>query len=457
MPESSASAPGKPDANSSLDQWLSWLEQLHPEEIDLGLERVGQVSTRASVAEVSQPVITVGGTNGKGSVVELLLHALVASGYRVGAYTSPHLLRFNERIRIDHQPVEDAALCAALSDIEAHRQETSLTYFEFTTLAAMQVFKQHHVDVIVMEVGLGGRLDAVNLWDTDCAIITSIAVDHESWLGRDRSGIALEKVEIARAGKPLIIGDREPPMSLAARGAEIGAKVLRIGHEFDAVVTNQQPRQIANQMTQADEEAGPQALRFKYGEHNHEIAVADSLGPHQITNTACAICALLQLGDLLTVPDHALETAVREARVTGRMQELDVDGAVIVLDVAHNPAAAQALAESLSTRYPQQRFHAVCAVMADKDIAPIVEAVGPVVERWYCASLEIPRALPAGDLAHHIQRDDTELYNSVEAALKAATADLADTAAAAVLVFGSFYTVTDALSYLTARSDVTKG
>jgi len=219
----------------SLPQWLAHLEQLHPEEIELGLDRVRQVMLRARLGEDLPVLITVAGTNGKGSVVEYLTHALFAADHKVGTYTSPHLHRFNERVRVNGKQVSDETLCEAFAKIEQSRQQTELTYFEFTTLAAMSVFLQQRVDVAVLEVGLGGRLDAVNCWDADCAVVTSIAIDHEAWLGGDREVIGFEKAGIARPGKPLVVGEAECPQSIVAHASDIAAQPYFIAHVTGSV------------------------------------------------------------------------------------------------------------------------------------------------------------------------------------------------------------------------------
>jgi len=421
----------------SLPQWLAHLEELHPEEIELGLERIQSVMLRAGLNENLPVLITVAGTNGKGSVVEYLTHAFCAAGHKVGSYTSPHLHRFNERVRVNGDPVSDETLCAAFADIDAARQQTELTYFEFSTLAAMRVFLDQSIDVAVLEVGLGGRLDAVNCWDADCAVITSIAIDHEAWLGDDREVIGYEKAGIARPGKPLVVGESQCPQSIISHAASIAAQPYYIGQDFTI-----------------EAEQGDGSFNCRLPDSSIVTLPMPGLsGAHQRSNAAVAVTVMHLLSSRLTVAKPCVQAAIAEARVAGRMQELQVGGTPILLDVAHNPAAALRLAESLKDRYRGESFIAVFAAMADKDLSGLTAELSDCVSHWYCADLDIARALPAVDAAAHCKLNyplsRVDVFASVQGALEAAR-QIAVTSPTSnrVLVFGSFFTVADALACL---------
>ncbi len=438
-----------------LEQWLQRLERLHPTEIDLGLERIAVVAEHADLLHGLPPIITVAGTNGKGSVVEYLVNCFEAAGLRTGAYTSPHLHRFNERIRVASVEVGDDTLVKAFEVIEQARLTASevaltLTYFEFSTLAAMHIFRASTLDVIILEVGLGGRLDAANLWDTSCAIITSIGVDHEEWLGSDREEIAAEKVAIARAGCPLVIGERQRPSALDHHAVDNDIPCYRLGVEFDV-----QLHDHGFSWTRAasfDDPVLPTEIK---------LPLPGLAGPHQIDNAAIAVCALKLLPHYLSLPEipsEAIATGIQRAAIAGRMQELRILGKSVLLDVAHNPAAAQVLADTLEQNYPDTHCVAVFGIMKDKDVASVVEHVAPFVKQWHCAGLDVPRALLPADAASmiklHYPRIEVLEFSNVKDALHAACDSVnaaADSAAAAdtrptyVLVFGSFFTVTDAL------------
>ncbi|MBX2824253.1 MAG: bifunctional tetrahydrofolate synthase/dihydrofolate synthase [Gammaproteobacteria bacterium] len=431
----------QPDIDDSLQQWLAWLEHLHPVEIELGLERVAAVARRANLTQGLPPVVTVAGTNGKGSVVAVISAIYTAAGYKTGAYTSPHLVHFNERIRIDGQCAADSEITAALAFVDRHREPESLTYFESTTLAAMRVFLQADVDIVVLEVGLGGRLDAVNIWDTHCAVVTSIAIDHESWLGSDRNTIAAEKAAIARQGRPLIVAETDPPESLLAAAQTLQDNYWQVGVDYQYDMT------------------GPGdnwQVRTPVREHN--LASLSLPGVHQFGNCAAAIAAIDALNHQLPVPASVISQTVTNVGVVGRLDRYTEGGVEILLDVAHNPAAARVLAyelDSLRSTSAVSRVHAVFAVMADKDVAQIIAAVAPGVDTWHCGQLAVGRALSAEALASQLQTSgetDVFTYASVPDALQGAR-DLARHQPEAenrntdlVLVFGSFFTVSEVLS-----------
>ncbi|MEX1082488.1 MAG: bifunctional tetrahydrofolate synthase/dihydrofolate synthase [Halofilum sp. (in: g-proteobacteria)] len=358
----------------ALADWLEWLEGLHPQEIDLGLERVGHVAAALGVATPAARVVTVAGTNGKGSVCQLVAAMLGAAGHRVGLYTSPHLSRFNERIRVDGRDADDATLLAAFRRVEHARGATSLTFFEFTTLAALDVFAHARVDVIVLEVGLGGRLDATNVVDSDVAVVTSIGIDHAEWLGTDRAAIAREKAGIARADRPLIVGEAPPAPGLLEAADEVGARVRRVGHDFAYA---------------ADGEG------WHWWQDAHApvaLPLPGAGGGYQLANAATAVAAVAALG--LDPAAPGIAAGLREARVPGRFEILrsEAPGGTVemVLDVAHNPAAASMLAQQLA-RPTGGRTLAVLGMYADKDIEAVVAELAPVVDAWFVASLPSPR------------------------------------------------------------------
>lgn len=436
----------QPDADDSLDEWLAWLEHLHPVEIELGLDRVAAVARRAGLSERLPPIVTVAGTNGKGSVVAMVSAIYSAAGYKTGAYTSPHLVRFNERICIDGQCVSDRDIVSALAFIDGHRKPESLTYFESTTLAAMRVFLHAAVDVVVLEVGLGGRLDAVNIWDTHCAVITSIAIDHESWLGNDRNTIASEKAAIARKDKPLIVADTDPPPTLLETAQALQAQHWQVGTDYHYSAVNTEGHwQVVTPVRE------------------HDLPRPSLSGSHQFGNCAAAIAAIDAMDAQLPVAPDIISQTVTKVSVVGRLERYTADGVEILLDVAHNPAAARVLAvelESIRSASPGARIHAVFAVMADKDVDQIIAAVAPNVDSWHCGQLSVGRALPADTLVLKLRSEgerDVSAYGSVSDAVQGAsdrvirervisrpavvgqTADL-------VLVFGSFFTVSEVLS-----------
>jgi len=447
----------------TLDEWLRYLEELHPDEIDLGLDRVRVVAERAGLLDRLPPIVTVGGTNGKGSVVEYLMRCYDAAGLRTGAYTSPHLHRFNERIRVNTEEVADSELVAAFTRLESLRGDVSLTYFEFATLAAMQVFVEQDLDIIILEVGLGGRLDAVNLWSASLAVITSVGIDHEAWLGSDREVIATEKVAIARPGQPLVVGERERPDSIQHYADLNSVPIYRIGEEFETeLVTNN---------TSGEGERGLH-IRLPQGQ-SMDLPLPELKGPHQLGNTAVAVCAIHLLSGCTDLPRLSAETiaaGLGAASLQGRMQQVNVGKARVILDVAHNPAAALVLREALleyiggeAGAGTEPGCVAVFAMMRDKDIDAVVEALGPLVKSWYCAGLQVARALPPQDAAAlikvHYPRVNVREFEDVPAALEAALEHVVVTpgeelhsndsnAPPYIVVFGSFFTVADALAYL---------
>jgi dihydrofolate synthase / folylpolyglutamate synthase len=417
----------------TLGEWLSYQERTHPREIELGLARVRTVWEAMGAPRPAPIVITVGGTNGKGSTVALLEGMLRAAGYRTGCYTSPHLLRYNERIRIDGVDASDDALVASFERIEAARGAIPQTYFEFGTLAALDLMARASLDVAILEVGLGGRLDAVNIVDADVAVVTTVDLDHQDWLGNDRDSIGREKAGIARAGRPAIVGEPDPPRGLLDALRAIGATIIRADETYTADVPN-----------------GAGAWRWEHQDGTSFALPLPALdAPVQIANAATAIAAIHALGSRVDVSPEAIRHALAAVRVAGRLQCI-ADHPRTLVDVGHNPQAARALAAWLDAQPASGRVFAVYGALADKDIAGVVTAIGARIDRWFLAGLDrdTPRGLAAGALAATVAA-------ALPDAASAAYATVADAWAAAracageddtVLLFGSFFVAAAALT-----------
>lgn len=413
----------------SLEHWLARLETRAPQSrIKLGLERVRAVLDRFALPLPPVPVITVGGTNGKGSVVAMLESICRAAGYRTLAYSSPHLLAFGERIRLDGQPAGDSELVAALQAIEVLRAEIELTYFEHVTLAALHMAAQTAPDVLLLEVGLGGRLDAVNAVDADVAIVTSIGLDHVEWLGRTRLAIGREKAGIARPGRPLVVGERRLPAGFEQVLRDTGAELWLAGRDFSW------------------RRSGAQ-LRVDAGAEHWRMPLPALPGPWQAGNAACALTALSLLERRLPVSAAAMAAGLAEVRLPGRLQKLR-SAPEVWLDVAHNAAAARALADALGA--PKGRSVAVFSALADKDVGAIGRALDGCFDRWLVAGLDTARGQSGGALADRLRA--IPLAGAVEAL--ESVADALDLALAEtgpddrIVVFGSFHTVARAWSRL---------
>ncbi len=377
------------NAARSLQDWLSWQESLHFSAIDLGLDRVRRVAERLDLLQAHCPVITVAGTNGKGSTVALLTSLLTASGYQVGTYTSPHILRYNERVTLNTQPVSDELLCAAFTAIDGVRGDISLTFFEFGTLAAMWVFRQAAVDVVVLEVGLGGRLDATNVWDADAAIITAIGIDHIEWLGDSRELIGAEKAGIARAGKPLICGDPNPPASIAALASKLGAHLFQLGLHF--MVEMGAGRCFSVNL---NPNLQPSDSDLSAGSNWVDLPLPALEGDVQALNAACALMALRELQSLLPLGGRAaLEAGLSQVSLAGRLQKLQNHPDVWV-DVAHNPHAAENLAVWLKKNPVEGHTYVIFSILSDKDIAGVITPLLPYVDEWHLFPLDSLRAMP---------------------------------------------------------------
>ncbi|MFA5171611.1 MAG: bifunctional tetrahydrofolate synthase/dihydrofolate synthase [Sulfuriferula sp.] len=353
-----------------LAGWLNHLENLHPQTIDMGLARVGAVH-KVLLPQLHAPIITVAGTNGKGSTCAYLEAMLSAAGYRVGLYTSPHLLRFNERIRLNQSDADDAAICAAFSAIEAARGDISLSYFEFATLAAVWLFEQAAVDVMILEVGLGGRLDAVNVFDAQVAVVTNIDIDHVDYLGDNREQIGREKAGVFRPQRPAVCGDAQPPESLQSSAELIGADWHTLGRDFSYQVSSD-------------------GWSYHGVQDYLNLPLPTMRGAYQINNAATAIAALSYFAACCPVDEHAIRQGLQTAQVTGRFQII-AHAPLRILDVAHNPHGAKALAANLAQLPVVGKTYAVFAMLSDKDIAGVIAAMRDVIDVWVIAGLDVPR------------------------------------------------------------------
>lgn len=434
--------PTPPQATSPLVAWLDYIEHLHGQEVELGLERINQVANQLALLKPAPRVFTVAGTNGKGTTCRTLEAILLAAGLRVGVYSSPHLQRYTERVRIQGEELPESQHAQAFAYLDAGRGDTSLTYFEFGTLAALYLFKQAQLDVVILEVGLGGRLDATNIVDADVAVVTSIALDHMDWLGDNRESIGREKAGIFRHGKPAVVGEPDMPQSMAEVAAECGASLYR---RHDNVVVD------------IEDKSG---WRFTAGKDDWCWETADCryqqlpLPQVPLANAATALAALYHSGMLGSseVSRSAIEQGLHDANLPGRFQIVQ-QHPTLILDVAHNPHAATYLASRLAqlpTRPGHQpgKVRAVIGMLADKDITGTLASLSPQVDEWYCASLQGPRAASAQQLADCLPQPvaPQRLFATVQQAWHQAMQDAAisDT----IIVCGSFYTVAHVLTAL---------
>jgi len=415
-----------PDS-SRLDDWLSYLERLHPASIDLGLDRVAAVRDRLGLRPVF-PVITVGGTNGKGSTCAMLESCLRRAGYRTGCYMSPHLLRYNERVRIGGVEAGDSALVEAFRRVQRALADTSLTYFEFGTLAAVLLFVEARIDVAVLEIGLGGRLDAVNAFQPDCAVVVSVALDHIDYLGTTRESIGFEKAGIFRAGRPAIVAEVDPPASLVQHAQKIGADLRLIDRDFGFM---------------------PGDVQWRFWDWRGKrdgLPLPALRGSHQLVNASAALAALDSLRDRLPVDNGAIRRGLVELELPARFQILPGHPAVI-LDVAHNPHAAARLAENLARLESRGGVLAVFAMLKDKDINGVVAAISAQVTEWFLSPLPGPRGADLDQMARALQSVGVVVpvtsCSDVTTALQRAREHAGPNDK--ILVFGSFHTVAAAL------------
>ena len=417
----------------SLGEWLAYLEQLHPSAIDMGLERSQQVLARLALGKLAPRVVTVTGTNGKGSTCAFVASLLRAQGLKVGVYSSPHLLRYNERVLIDGQEASDERLCEAFAAVEAARGDISLTYFEMGTLAAFWLFCQTQLDAVVLEVGLGGRLDTVNVVDADLALVTSIGVDHVDYLGDTRELVAFEKAGIFRQGKPAVCGDLDPPQPLLDKASELAAPLFLRGRDFDLACTD------ANWSWQGTTADGVRVQLC-------DLPLLDL----PMENAALALQAYLLTG--LPWDAGQIRQALLDTRITGRLDRrvLNWQGKPVelLLDVGHNPHAAQYLARRLAARPLVGRRLVVFGLLADKDLDGVIAPLLGLVDDWAVAPLDTPRSRPAAELAAALTNLGAAVksYASVDAALEGQCAQA--TADDQVLLFGSFFCVAQALEWL---------
>jgi len=416
-------------ADFRLDDWLRWQETLNPRLVDLGLDRCARVAGRMGLKALPMPVVTVAGTNGKGSCIAYLTRILEAAGHAVAAYTSPVLLRYNESLRVCGREVGDGELIAAFENVERARGRIALTFFEFRTLAAMDIIRRSRASVALLEVGLGGRLDAVNLMDADVAVVTSVDLDHTDWLGSDRESIGREKAGIFRPGRPAVCGDPSPPASLVAHAATLGADLHTVGREF----------------SWSPDGAGWswQGPGTGYG----HLPAPGMGGTFQRRNAATALMALRLLGPSLAVDGAAVRAGIASAWLPARQQILA--GAVErVIDVAHNAEAARALASTLAARPAARTTHAVFAMRADKDPTTVAGALDGVVDAWHTATLPGPRGQTGEHLAHGLRRQypghPVSVHSDVAGAWTAALA--AARRGDRVVAFGSFLTAREVLT-----------
>jgi dihydrofolate synthase/folylpolyglutamate synthase len=429
-----------------LPGWLGYLERLHPKGeagIELGLARARRVAETLEQRPFC-PILSIAGTNGKGSVAAYLESILTRAGYRTGCYMSPHLLDYNERVRLAGVPASDEALCAAFMQVEAARRaagDVFLTYFEFGTLAAWQVFAAAGCEVLILETGLGGRLDAVNLYDPDVALITTIDLDHREWLGPDREHIGFEKAGIFRAGRPALCGDAIPPRRLLEYAAQLGTPLQIIGEDFGF-----------------QQEQGNR-LQWRYwrrqaagGIQRRDLAYPGLRGNAQLKNAALAVAALETLGDRLPLSMQAIREGLIHTELPGRFQVLPGKPA-IVLDVGHNPQAMRVLAENLSSMGYFEKTWAVLGMLADKDAAGSIAALKGKVRHWFLADLKGPRALAAEALAGQVDKADPGTPWSCHPGPEEAFAMARECAGESdrIVASGSFYTVAGALRALGKR------
>ncbi|WP_305423019.1 bifunctional tetrahydrofolate synthase/dihydrofolate synthase [Photobacterium leiognathi] len=412
-----------PQATASLSIWLKYLEELHTSAIDLGLDRVKAVGQKAELLKPAPCVITVAGTNGKGSTCAMLEAILIEAGYKVGVYSSPHLVRYNERVRINNQELDDSEHTKAFASVEAARGDISLSLFEFGTLSALTLFKTHQVDVVVLEVGLGGRLDATNIVDHDVSVITSLAIDHVDWLGDNIDVIGYEKAGIFRSGKPAICGKPHPPATVPAHADDIGAELYQVGYQFEYQIEDNH-------------------WNWQCGAFDLTQLPLPNL---PLPNAATALMALGAAE--LDISEENIINGLKKAQLPGRMQRVS-EQPLIIMDVAHNPHSAEYFANQLSKikqKEGKNKIHAVVAMLHDKDIASTIAAMRDTVDDWYPASLTGPRAATAEEILQHLPANCVG-FDKPESAFDQALTQAGEDDM--VIVFGSFYTVGQITSHL---------
>ena len=414
-----------------LNEWLAFLEQLHPNEIDLGLTRISKVGQALDLINHDAKVITVAGTNGKGTTCAFLEEILIQAGYQVGVYSSPHIRRYNERLRINHVELSDQQHCDAFSKIEIGRGETSLSYFEYATLACLALLKEAKCDFIILEVGLGGRLDATNMVESDISAVTTIGIDHTDWLGNDREKIGFEKAGVFRSDKPAICGELDPPISLQTHAKKISANIKYAGKDF--------------YITQG-------ADNWSWTGNKTITNLPMTLMPVQNASTALAIIEALSIN----IPDEIIRQSLQQAQLAGRLQKLPLkEKADIYMDVAHNPQSARYLAEQIQVMKAKKpassKVFTIVGMLEDKDMTGTFEQVNSYIDECYLIGLECGRGASVETLYEHYQASsnkqaEAKCFNSIENAYKTVInkADLSDI----IIIFGSFHTVSDFLTFL---------
>ncbi len=442
--------PASNNIHQDLPAWLSYIEQLHPKSISMGLERINVVIQRLHLAPKFK-IITVAGTNGKGSTCAMLSEIYQQAGYRVACYTSPHLLRYNERVRVNGIEASDTDLCRAFAAVEQARQGgaqdevVSLTYFEIGTLAAIWHFCQQQIDVAVLEIGLGGRLDAVNAFAPDCAVVTSVDIDHQEFLGNTRESIGAEKAGVYRPDMPAICGDFNPPETLINYANKIHADFKRINHEFSYQQLHDGWQYISQ------------------GYVRYTLPQPALTGEYQLANASCAVAAVESLQVVLPINVKAIAAAMQQVRLAGRFQTVSLSP-TLILDVAHNPHAAAALAKNLKAHKVsgKSKTYAVFSMLADKDIAGVINLLKHDIDAWYVASIQHARSASVSELTHAIlsvsPNANIKAFDSVALACEHAQTDLQACLDAnendKIIAFGSFFTVSDVMHYLQTHTAI---
>ncbi len=413
-----------------LQDWLKWQQTLHSQKIELGLDRIAEVANALDILQPNYQVITVAGTNGKGSIVAILESIYHQAGYRVASYTSPHLLHYNERIRVEQKNIDDETLCKAFDLVDQARGEISLSYFEFGTLAAMQIFNDVQPDVAIYEVGLGGRLDAVNILNTDLAIVSSIGIDHVQWLGTTRESIGLEKAGIFRSHRPAICGEEEPPESLVKYAQELDSKLYLINKDYSYHRNENQ------------------TWSFNSSKLNWENLPIPSLyGDTQVSNAATALMGLLSIDNKMPVTRQSVDRGLNNINLLGRFQRIS-NSREIILDVAHNLDSAKVMVKNLQDLDPVAKTYAVFAVLADKDVDGIIDSVKGLIDKWFISQLDTERTLNCKKLQKILKQNcpdcNVQDYPSISEAYLAAKQAAGNSSR--IVVFGSFLTVAEVLS-----------
>lgn len=430
----------KPNSQSSLDCWIDWLLNLHAEEIDLGLERVSLVANKMQVTRPAPLMVSIAGTNGKGSSVAMLSAILEQAGYKVGTYTSPHIVSFTERVKINSQAVSAQMIVDAFDLIEGQRSDIKLTYFEFSTLAALTIFNQSDLDVVVLEVGLGGRLDAVNTVDADACLISAIDIDHIEWLGSDRNVIAVEKAGIMRKNAIAVCSDAAVPATLVDYAQQLGAKLSLLDRDYRYV-------QIQKN-TEGSSQVGENTWLFQssQSEQSLELPLPALKGEFQLQNAAGVLELLLQISDKWPVSVEAIKQGLLSVKHPGRMELRQLNDQAWLIDVAHNPQSAQALAQTLQQEDLKTKRVAIFSALSDKDMLPMVKEVKPFVSQWLISDLAIPRSASIDGLKEILlaagigEESITECSTIAQAVEKTLGMP-----GKKVLVWGSFFTVAQAI------------